>query len=566
MATICKRLHVVANDNSDPDSMETTMSKTVIPTESDQNWWENAVGYEIYVRSYADSNGDGIGDLAGIEAKLGYLKWLGVDAVWITPFYTSPSLDHGYDVADYCDVDPRHGSLKDFDRLIASAHELGLRVVVDLVPNHSSSAHAWFQDALTSTDSEFRDFYIWKDPAPDGGPPNNWLSHFGGPAWTLDEASNQYYCHLFLPEQPDLNWTNPAVRKAIDDVFVFWCERGVDGFRLDVAHGLSKHPEFPDNPQLRPLTPEMGPTERFESFEHKFDLDQDDNAAIYERWNRLVRPYGAMLLGEVNAPSADRIARFSEGDRLHRSFFLRPGWTSWDPEALLCMLKSTHDASPDGIGWVLNNHDQARSVSRFGGGDEGLGRSKALTTLLFQLGGIPFLYQGEELGLDNSQIEAGERTDPVWTRNDSSEVGRDVTRGPMPWTADEHGGFTTGIPWLVETKRPLSQTVANQRDSISSSLHWYRALISQHKAHGVEPVEPLEWLETGSDAALALRRGEVYTITNLGSSPLTLNLGTSLDIAFTSAGSAKDLDGASMQGTSATVSPEVTAVFTQSLR
>ena len=223
-------------------------------------WWHGTIGYEIYPRSFADSNADGIGDIAGITERLEHLAWLGVDAVWVAPFYQSPGFDHGYDISDYRAIAPHHGTLDDFDAFVARAHELGLRAIVDLVPNHSSSHHEWFQQALQGKDNPYRDYYVWRDPAPDGGPPNNWLSHFGGPAWTLDEASGQYYCHLFLPEQPDLNWDNEAVRAEFDEILRFWCERGIDGFRIDVAHALVKDQAFPRQPDsargARRFTPE----------------------------------------------------------------------------------------------------------------------------------------------------------------------------------------------------------------------------------------------------------------------------------------------------------------------
>jgi len=216
-------------------------------------WWRGAVGYEVYIRSFADASGDGIGDLDGITSHLEYLAWLGIDAVWITPFYPSPGFDHGYDVSNYTDIDPIHGSLGDFDRLVDRAHSLGMRVVVDIVPNHSSSRHPWFLEAAKGPENAYRDFYIWRDPAPGGGPPNNWVSHFGGPTWTFDENSGQYYCHLFLPEQPDLNWDNGRVRGHFDEILRFWMDCGADGFRIDVVQGLIKSSEFADNPQLRPL-------------------------------------------------------------------------------------------------------------------------------------------------------------------------------------------------------------------------------------------------------------------------------------------------------------------------
>ncbi|MDH3756065.1 MAG: alpha-amylase family glycosyl hydrolase, partial [Acidimicrobiia bacterium] len=391
-------------------------------------WWFGTVGYEIYIRSFADSNGDGIGDLTGIAERLEHVAWLGADSIWITPFYPSPGFDHGYDVSDYTDIAAMHGSIADFEKLVARARELDLRVIVDLVPNHTSSQHPWFIDAISSPDSPHRDFYHWADPAADGGPPNNWVSHFGGPAWSLDEASGQYYCHLFLAEQPDLNWENEAVADAFDDILRFWLDRGADGFRIDVAHGLAKHPDYPDNPRIRPITDDMGPTAVFESYEHRYDLHLAATVEIYERWHDVVAPYGAALIGEVNNWVPEQMARYTVDGALDTAFFLRPGWTGWDPVELVATHREMHEAVPDRMSWVLNNHDQARSVSRYGGGSMGLDRSLALSTLEFALGGVPFLYQGEELGLENAEVAPGDLEDPIWTRNQSTETGRDASR------------------------------------------------------------------------------------------------------------------------------------------
>lgn len=487
-------------------------------------WWTGAVGYEVYPRSFADSNGDGVGDLEGIRQRLDHLTWLGVDALWITPFYPSPGFDHGYDVADYTDVAPQHGTLDDFDRLVADAHQRGLRVVVDIVPNHTSSHHAWFRSALGDRDSEFRDHYLWRDPAPDGGPPNNWVSHFGGPAWTLDEATGQYWCHLFLPEQPDLNWDNPAVADAFDDILRFWCDRGVDGFRIDVAHGLKKHPSFADNPQPREPEDPAHPGQIFGSFDHLYDLDQDDNVEIYRRWNAVVRPYGAMLIGEVGTDEPTRLARYSEPGILHTGFALKPAWKEWDPEWLLDYVQAVHEASPNGISWVTDNHDTSRSVSRYGGGPRGIDRSIAVTTLLFALGGVPFLWEGQELGLDDGIIAATDLEDPVSTRNDGVK-GRDGTRTVMPWDDGHANGFTTAArPWLDAHDRPAHQTVAAQVADPTSPIHRYRDLLRIRSAQPAFWESDLEWLDVDSPTARAVHRGDVVVVANLGPAPCTATL------------------------------------------
>jgi alpha-glucosidase len=296
-------------------------------------WWQGAVGYEIYVRSFADSDGDGTGDLRGIRDRLAYLADLGVDIVWITPFYPSPQADHGYDVADYLGVDPTYGTVDDAIDLIDRAHELGMRAVFDLVPNHTSSEHPWFLDACSSRGSAHRDWYVWRDPAPDGGPPNNWVSYFGGPAWTLDEATGQYYLHLFLPEQPDLNWANDEVRAAFVDILDTWFARGADGVRIDVAHALVIDEEHRDNPVIVDLHAEMTPEERFEAFEHRHDLDQDGVLDVYREWNEVAAKHDALLLGEVYLLETDRLQRFvADRDGLHLAFAFAALHTDWDVE------------------------------------------------------------------------------------------------------------------------------------------------------------------------------------------------------------------------------------------
>lgn len=493
-------------------------------------WWVGAVGYEVYIRSFADSNGDGIGDLSGIIDHLDHIAWLGADIVWITPFMPSPGFDHGYDVSDYADIDPVFGTLQDFDRLIERAHDLGLRVLVDLVPNHTSSSHPWFLDAISAPDARHRDWYVWADGR-DGGPPNNWVSHFGGPAWTQDDTSGQWYCHLFLPEQPDLNWANPEVRDAFDDVLRFWCARGADGFRIDVAHSMTKHPDLPDNPVLRPADPGAGPTAIFESFDHRYDLDQDDNTDIYRHWREVVEPYGAMLVGEVNVPTPERSARYTAPGVLDTVFFLRPAWMEWDPAALVTALTTMHDADPDGVSWTMNSHDSSRSVTRFGGGDTGRRRTLAVTALQFALGGVPFLYQGEELGLADGDIAPADRADPIWTRNEViQEAGRDGGRTGVPWAPGPGNGFTSGQAWLPAADRPDDQTVSVQRANPDALVHRYRELIALRRAHPDIRDEPLQWVPVDSAHAVGARRGAVIVIANLGCAPITADLGVRTEL------------------------------------
>ena len=315
-------------------------------------WWDREVGYEVYIRSFADGNGDGVGDLPGLTERLDYLAWLGVGVVWITPFYPSPMHDFGYDVADYTGVDPLFGTLDDFDQCIAEAHRLGLRVLIDLVPNHTSDQHQWFQASRADPDGPMRGFYHWRDPALGGGPPNNWVSHFGGPAWTYDEASEQYYLHLFLSEQPDLNWSNPNLVREFDQVLAFWLDRDVDGFRVDVAQGLVKNMLMPDNPQRFPVTPDMSPRQAFGCYDHRYDLDQSGTTAIYRRWRAIVEPRDALLLGEVylrdNNPN--RVSRYvANQDGLHRVFYFAPMHTPWNPAAMWSTFRDALDGRSPGL-------------------------------------------------------------------------------------------------------------------------------------------------------------------------------------------------------------------------
>ena len=493
-------------------------------TDTTEPWWHGAVGYEIYVRSFADSDGDGLGDLAGITGRLDYLSWLGVDALWLTPFYPSPGHDHGYDVSDYCAVSPRHGTLEDFDVLVSEAHRRGLRVMVDIVPNHTSIEHPWFVRARGNPGGPERDLYLWADPAPGGEPPNNWRSHFGGPAWTLDEASGQYWCHLFLPEQPDLNWRNPAVRDEFDSILRWWTDRGVDGFRVDVAHGLVKDSELRDNPQIAPLTDGMDPFDAFDAFEHRYDMDQSENVEIFRRWNQVCAPRQAMLLGEVNAPWPDRTARYVDAGALDQAFFLKAAFLGWEPETLLTMVRIMHDAAPNGVSWVLSNHDRSRPVSRFGGGEAGVRRSLAVSTLFMALGGTPFLYQGEELALPDGVLRA-DLHDPVSVRNAGATSGRDGCRTPMPWDSSAHNGFSINDPWIDAEPRRPEETVAGQQDDPDAPVHRYRSLLAVRRQHPDMWRAPLEWIETSDPRAAALRRGTVAVVANLSGHRIGVDLG-----------------------------------------
>jgi alpha-glucosidase len=491
-------------------------------TDSAQPWWTGAVGYQAYIRSFADSTGSGIGDLRGIHDQLDHLEWLGVDAVWINPFNPSPGHDHGYDVADYVDVDPQHGTLADFDDLVAEATRRGIRVIVDIVPNHTSNEHAWFEAAVSDPTGPYRDYYIWRDPAPDAGPPNNWVSHFGGPAWTLDPESGQYYCHMFLPEQPDLNWRNPAVADEFEAILRFWFERGASGFRIDVAHGCTKDPELRDNPQIRPVDDSMSPRAIFDSYDHLHDLDQDENVAIFRRWNKIAAEYGAVLIGEIGADQVERASRYvTNGDALHQLFFLRSTWAEWVPSEWIDAITSMQTITTTGVSWALSCHDRPRPVTRFmnDGADLGRARERAfsLTTLFMALGGMPFLYQGEALGLADGTVDPSSMSDPLAARHlEWAHEGRDGCRTPMPWDTGANNGFSTGTPWLLSDPRPESETVAGQRADSKALVHRYRDLIAfRHRS-------PQLWDGDASTAdlgsnVLTIERPNSFAVCNLGS-------------------------------------------------
>ncbi|MGH8887072.1 MAG: alpha-amylase family glycosyl hydrolase [Egibacteraceae bacterium] len=499
-------------------------------------WWRDAVGYEVYLRSFADGDGDGVGDLPGLLGRLDHLAWLGVDLVWVTPFYPSPMRDHGYDVADYMNVDEVFGSLADLDAVVSRAHELRMRLIVDLVPNHSSSDHPWFQQSRSCVDNVYRDYYVWRDPRPDGGPPNNWVSVFGGLAWTLDQVTGQYWLHSFLPEQPDLNWANPKVADEFDRILRFWLDRGVDGFRIDVAHALAKHPDLPDNPPGRPPEwAELSSTSAagWEDLEHRYDTDQPAVLDLYRRWRGVVQPYGGLLVGEVYLLEADRISRYLAGDGLDLAFWFPPLHLQWDPDRLRWALREGLRLTHGAVAWVTGSHDRPRAVSRFGGGAVGQARALALSTLEFGLPGVPFLYQGEELGLPDGVVAVQEAQDPVALRGGAG--GRDCARTPMPWTPERGLGFTTAErAWLPFGDRTPADTAAFQRADDQSILHRYRRLIRVRRSLLRGP-DPVEWL-TDSGPVIAYRRGPAVVAANSAADPERLALPGRFEVRFSSLG------------------------------
>lgn len=459
-------------------------------------WWQDAVVYEIYLRSFADSNDDGVGDLGGLRSHLSYLADLGVDALWVTPFYPSPMADHGYDISDYCDVDPLFGSLTELDELLVEAHALGLRVIIDLVPNHTSNAHPWFSAALRDPRSVERDFYVFRPPGPEGGPPNNWQSVFGGPAWTLDPASGEYYLHLFDSAQPDLNWRNPLVHQAWEKILRFWLDRGVDGFRIDVAHGLYKHPELADNADPGPSAPG---TEHLRSISALNCWDQPEVLDVYRRWRAICDSYDErMMVGEVFLFDMDRVASYTGADLLHQAFNFLIMAIPFDAAAWQRTVRFALDrfvregAAPT---WVLSNHDLVRHVTRYSGGPGGRRRGLAFTTALLALPGASYLYQGEELGLEQAEVPVEARQDPIWRRSGGRVAGRDGCRSPMPWTGDPPGyGFTRATPWLPFGADAADRNVARQDELDRSTLAFYRRALAARRGLRTQLHDDVHWL------------------------------------------------------------------------
>ena len=423
-------------------------------------WWRDAVVYQVYPRSFLDTNGDGIGDLPGIERRLDHLSWLGIDTVLISPFYRSPMADFGYDVSDYCDVDPLFGTLADADHLIAAAHQRGIRVLIDWVPNHTSDRHPWFIESRSSQSSPKRDWYHWRDGR-GSAPPNNWRSVFGGPAWTLDDATGQWFLHLFLAEQPDLNWSNPEVVDAMHQVLRFWLDRGIDGFRIDVVHCIGKDPVFPDQPAA------MGEIDRV-GIQNELVTHE-----LIRGFRRLVDGYPGerTTVGEVNLGDLSSIGSFyGHGDELHLVFNFLPLYAPWTRAAWQDMIERVEREFPPGAWptWVLSNHDVRRVRTRLGSEHA----ARAAAVILTTQRGTPFVYQGDELALEDAVVPERRRVDPG---------GRDGCRAPIPWEPDRSHGWPSA-PWLPWPPHADTRNAASQHANPRSMLHLYRDLLAARRA------------------------------------------------------------------------------------
>ncbi|MEI7723371.1 MAG: glycoside hydrolase family 13 protein [Actinomycetota bacterium] len=522
----------------------------VLASRKDRPWWRDAVTYQIYIRSFADSNGDGIGDVEGIRSRLPYLKELGIDAIWITPWYPSPQHDHGYDVSDYMDIEPQYGTLADAEKLINATHEHGLKFIVDIVPNHTSDQHKWFQAALKAAPgSPERDRYMFRDgKGPDGDlPPNNWEAVFGGCAWErvteADGTPGQWYLHLFAVEQPDLNWENPEVRTHLEDVLKFWLDRGVDGFRIDVAHGMVKYPGLPDIPTINTASEMLAPHER------PF-WDQEGVHDIYRSWRKILDSYPGerMAVAEAWVSPAERIARYVRSDELQNSFNFEMLTTLWKADEIKQRIDKSMAALVE-VGappsWVFNNHDVVRSIDRLDLGltndgtstftrqgdpakfnvARGTLRAKSATLMSLALPGGTYFFQGEELGLPEVRdIPEDRLTDPRWKMSGFVDRGRDGCRVPLPWKTEPTGGFGFSTNEMLELDQawlPQSPWMGNfsaeSQDGVAgSTLTMYRQALALRKLEEGLGDGPMTWIEAGKDVVAFSRLGNFACYINFG--------------------------------------------------
>ncbi len=449
-------------------------------------WWQTGVVYQVYPRSFQDSDGDGVGDLAGVIARLDYLAaMLGVDALWLSPFYPSPMADFGYDVADFCDVDPRFGTLATFDKLVDEAHRRGLRVVVDFVPNHTSQKHPWFAESRASRDSPRRGWYVWRDAKPDGSPPNNWLSAFGGPAWTWDDATGQFYLHSFLKEQPDLDWRNPDVKAAMLDVLRFWLDRGVDGFRVDVAHAIMKDPALRDNPPNTAPPPQKKQLGAYDTQLHLHDKGHPDVHAVYREVRALLDGYRPprVSMGEIHLFDWTAwAAYYGAGDELHFPINFALLNVDWTAAAVRASVDGLEAALPPGAwpNYVLGNHDERRMATALGPA-----QARVAAVLLLSLRGTPTLYYGDEIGMPEVDVPTERRQDPWGFRSGIPELSRDGCRTPMAWDSSLSAGFSDALPenlWLPLHPDHRRINVEKNLADADSLLNLYRRLLALRRS------------------------------------------------------------------------------------
>ncbi len=516
------------------------------------DWWRGAVIYQIYPRSFQDANGDGIGDLAGITRRLGYVADLGVDAIWLSPFFVSPMKDFGYDVADYTDVDPIFGRLADFDALTAEAHRLGLKVMIDQVLSHSSDQHPWFKQSRADRENPRADWYVWADPQEDGTPPNNWLSIFGGPAWQWDSRRHQYYFHNFLVSQPDLNFHNSDVQDALLDTVEFWLKRGVDGFRLDTSNFYFHSATLKSNPPTTPLgTPEVSAANPYGMQDHLYDKTQPENLKFLKRFRGLLDRYGATTsVGEIadGARSLRTMAAYTaDGDKLHMCYtfdFLGPVFTArffrQQVEAFEAIVK-------DGWAcWAFSNHDITRHVSRWAANHDHDSLARLAIAILLSLRGSVSLYEGEELGLTEAELDFADLVDPYGIEFWPEYKGRDGCRTPMVWeAAAPNGGFSTGKPWLPVAAGHPARAADRQVGDDRSIWSHYRRMLAFRRSHPALVTGTIRFVDAAEEVLAFVRSGggeDILCLFNLGkdaasaTAPATL---TPLD----GTGFAADIDG-----------------------
>ncbi|SDM57610.1 alpha-glucosidase [Catalinimonas alkaloidigena] len=506
-------------------------------------WWQHAVVYQIYPRSFQDSNGDGVGDLPGITQRLDYLRWLGVDAIWISPIYPSPMADFGYDVTDYTGIEPMFGTLHDFDHLVEEAHRRHLKVILDYVPNHTSIEHPWFQESRSSRDHPKRDWYLWKDPGvetsnvetsdvetsrPDGGPPTNWVSNFGGHAWSLDPQTGQYYYHAYLPEQPDLNWRNPAVQEAMFDALRFWLDRGVDGFRVDALRQMIKDDQWRDNPPS-----DEGPTSQnpYDALKPLYTTDRPEVMDLVRKMRRILDEYGArtgmprVLIGELYLRIERLVAYYGEdGEGCQLPFNFHLISTPWKAPVIADLIQRYEAALPPHgwPNWVLGNHDQHRLATRLGAA-----QTRIAAMLLLTLRGTPTLYYGDEIGMPDVPIPEGRVQDPWEKRVPGRGLGRDPERTPMQWDNTKGAGFTTEVPWLPLADDFEQRNVAVQRKDHDSILSLYHRLIQLRRRTSALHRGAYDWVKSQGHVLAYQRSAEdqAYLIVlNLGDQPAAWNV------------------------------------------
>jgi alpha-glucosidase len=488
----------------------------------DEFWWRHGVFYQIYPRSFQDSNGDGVGDLRGIIERLPYLVSLGIDAIWLSPIFPSPMADFGYDIADYTGIDPLFGTMADFDALIAAAHDGGLKLILDLVPNHTSDQHPWFLESRRSRDNPKRDWYIWRDPNAAGGPPNNWLSEFGGSAWQYHAATGQYYYHAFLAQQPDLNWRNPEVRHAIHEVMRFWLRKGVDGFRVDVIWHLIKDAEFRDNPPNPSFREGRPPHEQILPLRTTDQVEVHD--AIAEM-RRVIDEFPArVLIGEIYLPTERLVTYYGRelgGAHLPFNFALLSA--PWNARAIEKIIHDYEAALPQGAwpNWVLGNHDRPRVASRVG-----QDQARVATMLLLTLRGTPTLYYGDEIGMHQVAIAPGQVRDPFEKNVPGIGVGRDGCRTPMQWDAGRFAGFSTSTPWLPLSDDFVHENVVNLQADARSILNLYKALIGLRSNLPELVIGSYVPVAAQGDLLIYRRQSEVDALVialNLGDQPTSIS-------------------------------------------